>query len=96
MKTVVKIFKLYEFDELDKDSQNRVIIDWINVATETMNENSLFYDCVIKMEEMRTPWFLAECIYEEHKEDIIGIIDANECLFLKNGDSFYMIESLGE
>jgi len=96
MKTVVKIFKLYEFDELDKDSQNRVIIDWINVATETMNENSLFYDCAIKMEEMKTPWFLAECLYVEHKEDIIGIINTHECLFLKNGDTFDMIESLGE
>lgn len=96
MKTITKTFKLYEFDELDKDIQNKIIFDWINVAMEIMNENSLFYDCVIKMEEMRTPWFLASCIYEEHKEDIIGIIDANECLFLKNGDSFDLIESLGE
>jgi len=96
MKTVTKTFKLYSFDELDEGVQNKVLFDWINFEIEIMNEDSLFYDCVVEMEDMRTPWFLAECIYEKHREDIIGIIDANECLFLKNGESFETIESLGE
>ena len=95
MKTITKIFTVYSFDELDEGVQNKVILNWINFEIEIMDEKSLFYDCVVKMEEMHTPWFLAECIYEEHKEDIIGIIDANDCLFLKNGESFDMIALLG-
>lgn len=96
MKTLGKIFKLYSFDELDEKIQNIVIFKWIENEIEIMNEDSLFYDCVIKMEQMRTPWFLASCIYEEHKEDIIGIIDANDCLFLKNGDPFDYIDCMAE
>lgn len=87
MKTVNKKFELYRFDELDKEAQHRAIMDRIDFEIEIMSEASLFYNCAVKMEEMKTPWFLSECIYEEHKEDIIGIIDANDCLFLKTGEA---------
>jgi hypothetical protein len=52
-----------------------------------MSEKSGFYHCVTEMEELRTPWFLGNCIYENHKEDIIETIKLNNYLFFKDGES---------
>jgi len=83
MKTITKTFDLYEFHELSEEAKNRAINEHINFEIEIMGEDSPYYHCVLEMEEMRTPWFLGECIYEHHKEDIITSLETY--LFFKDG-----------
>jgi hypothetical protein len=67
----------YEFDELSEDLQSKAINDVINFEIETMNEDSPYFHCAMKMEKMKTPWFLGSAIYEDHKNDIIETIKLN-------------------
>jgi hypothetical protein len=85
MKTITRKFQLYSFDDLDDAGKEQSINDQINFEIETMTEASQYFHCAVEMEEMQTPWFLGECIYEHHEDDIINSI--RECgeVFLKSG-----------
>lgn len=83
MKTVQ--ITLYEFDELSMEARDRAISDQINFEIETMNEDSPYYETALKMEEMKTPWFLGQEIYYADKDSIIETIKANGYFFTKEG-----------
>ena len=83
MKTITKKFDLYEFYELDKRAQDRAITDYIRFEIEIMTEESPYWHCVEEMENLHTPWFLADCIYDHHSENIIETIRINNYLFFK-------------
>ena len=85
MITVTKTFELYEFDELFKEAQDKAVNDHIEYIIETMDENSPYYHCAEEMERMQTPWFLGECIYDTHKEDIINGLQHGGWYFFKDG-----------
>ena len=76
----------YELKDLTGDVYNKVISDHINFEIEIMNKDSYLYPCVGKMERMQTPWFLAEYIWDEHKNDIIETIEINDYLFDDDGE----------
>ncbi len=75
----------YEFNDLPEDIRKKVLMQWINIEIETMNENSPYWYLAEKMEQMQTPWFLGSEIYEHHKDDIIETILINEFLFDEDG-----------
>ena len=76
----------YELTDLEKEARDRVINDYIDFEIEVMDENSSYYHCAVEMDEMQTPWFLAEKIWEDHKEDIIESIKINNHLFDEDGE----------
>lgn len=88
MKTITKKYEVYYFDELSEASKEKAISDHINFEVEIMDETSPYYHCAVEMEKMQTPWFLGECVYDEHKNDIIETIKINNYLFLENGEFF--------
>jgi len=83
MKTITKMFDLYEFHELSEEAKNKAVNKYIEFEIEMMDENSPYYHCALEMEKMRTPWFIGECIYEHHKENIITSLETY--LFFKDG-----------
>ncbi len=85
MITITKTFELYGFDELNKDAKDKAISDHIEFIIEIMDENSPYYHCAEEMDKMQTPWFIGECIYEHHKDDILNDLQSGERYFFKDG-----------
>lgn len=85
----VQEIQVYTFDELSEDAKLRAISDHIEFEIEDANvrnwEHVPYSCCADKMERLQTPWFLGQCIYDDHKEQIIDTIKANEYEFLANG-----------
>lgn len=81
--------KTFKFDELNKEAQEKAIVDMIDFEIEVMNEDSPYYEYALKMEKMKTPWFLGEVIYEKEKETIIETIRINEYDYLESGKFYY-------
>jgi hypothetical protein len=86
MRKITKTFELFEFNELNEYAKIRAISDHINFEVEVMTEDSPYYHCAIEMEEMQTPWFTHERVYECHKDDIINTIKTNNYLFFEDGE----------
>lgn len=80
--------KVYKFDELTPEAQDKAICAHIDFEIQVMNEDSPYWYLVEKMEKMQTPWFLGQAIYEEEKEHVAETIRINEYEFLKDG-TFY-------
>ena len=88
METITKIFKVYTFDELSDEAKEKALIDQIRFEMDIMDETSPYWHCVIEMEKMRTPWFLGQAIYDDHKEDLIQTIKLSNWCFLEDGEYF--------
>ena len=89
MKEITKTYQIYTFDELSKEAKERAISDHIDCAIELfIFDDTLSYigDSVEKAEQQQTPWFLASIIYEDHKEDVIDTIKANQYGFFEDGE----------
>jgi len=74
-----------EFTDLMQEVQDQVISEFIDFEIETMDEDNPLYFVVEEMERMKTPWFLAATLYEEHKDYFIELIEINEYLFSETG-----------
>lgn len=80
--------KAYRFNELNKDAQNKAIIDRIKVEIPLIqDEYNSFWDVMQKMEKMKTPWFLAETIFHDEnlKQVIIDELADEEFFFTVDG-----------
>ena len=86
MKTIEQT--VYTFEELNKEAQNKAISNHINFEIDVMDENSPYWYCVERMEELHTPWFIASYIYEKHKESIIETFEANDYYFYEDGSIY--------
>lgn len=86
MKVVNREYKLYELDELKPEARDRAIAKQVQFEIEYITEDSPYYHCAVEMEELRTPWFLAEAILESHFEDIVTDIKNLQHLFFANGE----------
>ncbi len=75
-----------EFDDLNEEAQARVITDHIQFEIDIMTDDSPYYNCVIKMDQMQTPWFLAQAIWDDYKDEIIENIKINNYLFDEDGN----------
>ena len=87
MKIVTKEYKLYELDELEPAAKEKAIAAWAIFEADYMTEDSAYWHCAEEMDKMSTPWFLAEKILEDHREDIIEHIKSNNFLFFVDGES---------
>jgi len=82
--------KVYQFSELKtKEARDKAICWFIDILMEyTWPEDSPYMKAAEKMERMKTPWFLPETLYHEHKEQLIAEIEANEYEFTADGTIF--------
>lgn len=70
MRTVTIEKKLYEFDELSKASQDRVINNIVENLIEFEADLPPVAAAIAKAENMRTPWFAGEYVFEDCKDYI--------------------------
>ena len=78
--------KIYTFDELNQTAKEKAIVDMVNFEISIgIDEDSVYYPAVVRMEEMQTPWFLAETLYFDYKEYLIETIKANNYYYLQDG-----------
>ena len=69
MKTVTRVYQVYEYDELNEAAQTKAInneIEFIITFTDfgEINKNSNLYKAYRESERMLTPWFLGSYIWE--------------------------------
>lgn len=91
MRTIVKKINVYKFNELNKESQDKVISDYIDFVVDTtdfydISKNSNLYKAFKKANEMRTPWFLGSYIWQLCEKQILK--EVNKCEYLGNGEIF--------
>lgn len=91
MRTIVKKINIYKFNELNKESQDKVISDYIDFVVDTTNfddisKNSNLYKAFKKANEMRTLWFLGSYIWQLCEKQILK--EVNKCEYLENGEIF--------
>jgi len=91
MKTITKTFDVFNYTELNQTAKNKAVIDQINFYIEYIsyeNMEEFMQKAVDKMEEMKTPWFLNEVLYFDHREEMENDILLNEYLYLENGEMY--------
>ena len=91
MRTITKEFKIYKYDELSEDSKEKVINDYIEswlclTNFETLNKNTNLYKAIKKAEEMQTPWFEMQYVWDYCKKDILKNVKRDE--YYENGSVF--------
>lgn len=79
---------VYTFDELNSEAKDRALIDQVQFIMEVdglLTEDSAYYPAVVKMEENKTPWFLAETLFHDYRDQLIADIQANNYEFTQEG-----------
>jgi len=80
--------KVFEYDELSKEAQEKALDWYIQGELIMMNEESPYYPAAEKAEKMRTPWFAPEYMYDMFKDNLENDIRANEYTFTEDGKRF--------
>ncbi len=80
-----KTYNVFKFNELSDIAKEKAIFGQINFEIETMTKDSPYYPQAVKMENMRTPWFLASIIWDGCKDSIIETIKYNDYEFRVDG-----------
>lgn len=91
MRIVTKEYEVYKYNELSEKSKTKAINDYIKELIEVMPFEELphesnFYKAYKECKRMKTPWFIAEYIYEYCKKELEE--DLNQCEFLADGTLF--------
>ena len=71
MKTVT--IPIFEYDELPKETQEKIINESIEYMLEINWPSEAFQKACAKAEAMRTPWFVGEYIWEDCKEEVLNL-----------------------
>lgn len=92
MKKIVKEFNIYEFNELKEEIQNKIIEREINYLIDftdfsKISKNSNLYKAYKQCEELQTPWFIGNYIYDYCEKDILK--KAKKYMYYENGDIFF-------
>lgn len=91
MKTVTTTTTVYNFNELSEKAKEKAIINHIEWIAEIGWENeeyrpSYIKEAIDKCEEMKTPWFFGDYIYEFGKDSIE--LELQDSLFTEDGELF--------
>ena len=76
MKTITKTINIYKISELDGNTQNKIINQYIDEIVETtdfenLNKNTNLYKAYKKSIQLKTPWFLGQFVWEYCQKQII-------------------------
>lgn len=92
MRTITKKINIYKFDELEEKTQNNIINIYIQdilytTNIEKLNKNSNLYKAIKKANDMQTPWFTEQYVWDYCKKDILK--ELKKCEYYKNGGVYY-------
>ena len=83
--------EVFKFDELPEEAQNQALSDQITFCLEIMTYEEMsekMQAACDKAEKMQTPWFTGGYIFDDCKEELIAIIEANEYEFTIDGKMY--------
>ncbi len=89
MRTIeLKVYKYKELDEIaQRKVENNIINDIINTTDfEKLDKHTKLYKAYKKSIDLRTPWFLAQYIWEECKDLILKYANVNE--YFEDGEIY--------
>lgn len=91
MRIINKEYKIYKFNELSEESKERAINDyiqwWLDTTDfENLNKNTNLYKAIKKAEDMLTPWFQMQYVWEYCNKDILKNIKKYE--YYEDGSFF--------
>ena len=83
MRKITKEYTIYEYNELSKNSQEKAIYNYIvelvsDVDFATLKKNSNLYKAIKKAEDMRTPWFTNQYVWEYCQKSILENLKKGE------------------
>ena len=83
MRKITKEYTIYKYDELSENSQERAIYDYIEellnfVDFATLNKNNNLYKAIKKAEDMLTPWFTNQYVWEYCQKSILENLKKGE------------------
>lgn len=87
--------KVYQFSELSKEAQDKVVNDRINDMIEYESADHYenwpeFKKAIDKSEEMKTPWFAGSYVFEYCGKEIVEQLqDSTEAQYTKDGNFFH-------
>ena len=92
MKKIVKEFNIYKFNELKEESKDKVINNFIEELVEftdfsKISKNSNLYKAYKQCEDLQTPWFIGNYIYDYCKKDILK--KAKKYMYYENGNIYF-------
>ena len=74
---------VYEYDELGDKEKMRAVNDHITFLLQFDPEDTYFMDSIEKAEALRTPWFIGEIMWEDHRIEIEE--ELRQYTYLKDG-----------
>jgi hypothetical protein len=89
MKSVTKTYDVYDYDELSGEAQNKVINDTVRFLLEVTEYDDLSPDmrrAVDKSEQMQTPWFVGEYVWDYAQDEVVMV--AKSYKYLSTGEIF--------
>lgn len=91
MRIVNKNINVYKFKELEEDIQNKIINEEIDFMLDTIDyenisKNSNLYRAIKKCEDMKTPWFIEQYVWDYCQKDILKRLNKYE--YEENGKFF--------
>ena len=86
MRTVIKRFRVYPFDELSDAAKAKAAADQIQFMLDVGGYSDDVSAAIEKMERNRTPWFIHECIWSCCRDEVMAGL--REFSYLENGDIF--------
>lgn len=91
MEEVIRKIKVYKFDELSKVVQESIINKVVSILVDTtnfeeLNKNSNLYKAYKKANEMMTPWFIGQYIWDYDKKNILKMCKSYN--YLNNGEIY--------
>jgi hypothetical protein len=81
----------FSIDELGAEAQTKAVYEKIGVMLETVNYvegSSNYRKAITEAERMRTPWFVAEYVYDYCKEEIMDNLRLNGDMFDSEGNRY--------
>lgn len=93
MRTITKKIDIYKFDELNENIQNEIINNYIDLyiyfktENKKIHKNSNIYKAIKKAEDLSTPWFMSQYVWDYCKKDILK--DLKKFEYYKDGGVYY-------
>jgi hypothetical protein len=92
LRKITKEYTIYKFDELDENTQNSVVSNYIqnwlySVDYEKLNKNSNLYKAIKKAEDLQTPWFTINYVYDYCEKEILRNVKKEE--YYENGNLYF-------
>ena len=83
MRTITIQKEVYKYNELPKDTQEKIINNYIEFLLDCdgWEEDSFINKAIVKADEMQTPWFVGSYVWEYGEAQVLNDVSEVEYFF---------------